>query len=381
MKLAIINITGGGISRGYRKYLLNMIPRMARHSDVEAILCLSPKSLNVKSWFGALKNVYFENCPSLKLLCIGINLNLERALKEFCPDVLFIPTERYFQFDNLPVVNMIQNMEPFVYSGNKNPFSEKVINFLRKKNASKVMSRSVRIIAISKFVKKFLIDKFHIPDSNIGVVYHGIVDGIEDAKCLKPSAIPENWMNEFLFTAGSIRPARGLEDILYAMNSLTLKNINLKLAIAGSTASNMLLYRSSLEKYILNNGLGKKVIWVEELSKFEMNWCYKNCKAFIMASRVEACPVIALESMLHGCISIAANNPPLPEIFGDTAVFYPPFDDKTLVETIQNVLTWDNHKINQISSKAKKRSAMFTWDRTVEQTINELKMAIELHKQ
>lgn len=381
MRIAIINITGGGISGGYRKYLLNMIPRMVRHSNVESILCLSPKSLNVNSWFSAVENVYFENCPSLKLLCICINRSLSRVLKEFSPDVLFIPTERYFQFDNLPVVNMIQNMESFVYSGNKNPFSEKVINFLRKKNASKVMGRSVRIIAISKFVKEFLIDKFHIPDSNIGVVYHGVDDNIEDAKCLKPSAIPENWMSEFLFTAGSIRPARGLEDILYALNSPELKKHSLKLTIAGSTASNMLLYRNSLEKYILNNGLGKKVIWVEELNKPEMNWCYKNCKAFIMASRVEACPFVALESMSHGCISIAANNPPLPEIFGDTAVFYPPFDDKTLVETIQDVLTWDNHKINQISSKAKKRSATFTWDRTVEKTINELKMAIESHKQ
>lgn len=381
MRIAIINITGGGISRGYRKYLLNMIPRMARYSNVEAILCLSPKSLNVKGWFGALENVYFEDCPSLKLLCIGINRNLRRALKEFRPDVLFIPTERYFQFNNLPVVNMIQNMEPFVYSSHKNPFLEKVNNFLRRKIASKVMGRPVRVIAISKFVKDFLIDNLHIPNSNIGVVYHGIDDDNENAKCVKPSAIPENWMGEFLFTAGSIRPARGLEDILYMINSLVLEKVNLNLAIAGNTASNMLSYRRSLEKYILDNGLRKKVIWAEELNRSEMNWCYNNCKAFIMASRVEACPFVALESMSHGCIAIAANNPPLPEIFGDAAVFYPPFDGKTLVETIQDVLTWDNHRINQISSKAKKRSAKFAWDRTVEQTITELKMAAESHKQ
>lgn len=381
MRIAIINITGGGISGGYRKYLLNMIPGMARHSNVEAILCLSPKSLNVKSWFGTLENVYFENCPSLKLLCVGINRSLSRTLKEFRPDVLFIPTERYFQFDNLPVVNMIQNMEPFVYSSNKNPFLEKVNNFLRKKIASRVMGRPVRVIAISKFVKEFLIDNLNIPDSNIGVIYHGIDDDNENAKCVKPSAIPESWMGEFLFTAGSIRPARGLEDILYAINSLALGKVNLNLTIAGNTASNMLSYRRYLEKYILNNCLGKKVIWAEELNKSEMNWCYKNCKALIMASRVEACPVVALESMSHGCISIAANNPPLPEIFGDAAVFYQPFDYKTLVETIQDVLTWDNHQINRISSKAKKRSAKFTWDRTVEQTITELKMAAESHKQ
>ena len=131
-------------------------------------------------------------------------------------------------------------------------------------------------------------------------------------------------MGEFLFTAGSIRPARGLEDILYALNSLALEKVNLNLAIAGNTASNMLSYRSSLEKYILNNGLGKKVIWAEELNKSEMNWCYKNCKAFIMASRVEACPNTALEAMAHGCSCISSYNPPLPEIFADAAIYYVP---------------------------------------------------------
>ena len=39
------------MSGGYRKYLLNVIPRMADNPAVSALLCASPKSVNVQDWF------------------------------------------------------------------------------------------------------------------------------------------------------------------------------------------------------------------------------------------------------------------------------------------------------------------------------------------
>lgn len=64
MKIAIINLTGGGMSGGYKKYLRNVLPRMAAHPDVEALLCAAPESLNVQGWFEPLSNVEFVNCKS-----------------------------------------------------------------------------------------------------------------------------------------------------------------------------------------------------------------------------------------------------------------------------------------------------------------------------
>jgi len=36
MRIAVINLTGGGMSGGYRKYLSNVIPGMAAPPDAEA---------------------------------------------------------------------------------------------------------------------------------------------------------------------------------------------------------------------------------------------------------------------------------------------------------------------------------------------------------
>jgi len=62
MRVAIINLTGGGMSEGYRKYLRNVLSRMARHNDVEAILCASPESIDVQSWVNSMPNVRFVSC-------------------------------------------------------------------------------------------------------------------------------------------------------------------------------------------------------------------------------------------------------------------------------------------------------------------------------
>lgn len=65
MRVAILNLTGGGISGGYRKYLQNVIPRMAKDLAIEEILCASPSSIDIQSWF---------------IFCLKLNLLLVNRL-------------------------------------------------------------------------------------------------------------------------------------------------------------------------------------------------------------------------------------------------------------------------------------------------------------
>tara|TARA_B100001971_G_C18047620_1_gene461052 strand:+ start:194 stop:679 length:486 start_codon:yes stop_codon:yes gene_type:complete len=113
LKIAIINISGSGISGGYKKYLFEMIPRLINHNGVEEILCIYPMAWSMASWFTNLKNVYFLAHDIHPILPLKRN-SLKSAINNFKPDVIFVPTERYFRSGNIPVVNMVQNMEPFV---------------------------------------------------------------------------------------------------------------------------------------------------------------------------------------------------------------------------------------------------------------------------
>jgi len=379
MRIAIINKTAGGMSGGYRKYLCNVIPRLASNLNVESILCASPKSLKILELLGELPNVKFVNCQPFRFLHHKVEPELENYLEKFSPDIIFIPLGRYIQFRKIPTVNMVRNMLPLVYFPKEYPLMEKLKFIAQRIEVRIAVKRVDRIIAVSNFVKDFLIKRWGIFEEKIGVVYHGN-DCLDSNEQEQPS-IPKNWKGKFIFTAGLIQPYRGLEDILLAIKYLVSQNIEIEgLVIAGRVNPNMFSYQNKLKKWIKTQNLSSKICWVGALTEKEMNWCYRNCKIFVITSRVEACPNIALEAMSHGCISISADNPPLPEIFGDTAIFYSPKRYECLIGAIQTVLRWDNYKLKEISERAKEQAAKFSWDITVEKLLVNFKKAIETVK-
>ena len=378
MRIAIINLTGGGMSGGYRKYLRNIIPKMAKNRAVGALLCASPPPLHVHDWFELIPNVEFINCQPFRFVSHGRDFELYKKLNSFSPDVIFVPTERYFRFNKIPVVNMVQNMEPLIHYKIGNPVSERLKNWLRAKVAKEAVRKANRVIAVSEFVKDFLVKKWQTPVEKIGIVYHGL-DSLEKNNANKPVSLPIGWDGNYLFTAGSIRPARGLEDALWAMKHLVFQNVEIVgMGIAGEADARMIAYQKKLKNWVEKHNLSSKVRWAGNLNEKEMVWCYQNCRIFLMTSRVESFGHIAVEAMAHGCVCISANNPCLPEIFGDVAIYYPPKNGKALSEVIQTVLSWDNKKRNEMSVMAKKRAAQFSWNVCAEATVEELKKAIAL---
>lgn len=369
MKIGIINLTGGGISGGYREYLCNVIPRMTLHPEVEAVLCASPDSIGVQDWFDPMTNVRFVSCKPFRFLFSRCDVELLQELERFSPDVIFVPVERFFRFNEVPVVNMIQNMEPFVSNVDGNPVSERLRQCVQYIDGRRALKKAGGLIAISRFVSDFLEAQWEIPAEKIGLVYHGI-DSERNIHSRKPQDIPESWQNNFIFTAGSIRPARGLEDLLLAMKYLSSQGEKaVRLVIAGESGHRMAGYQKRLKDWAQENNLLDRICWTGNLNEKEMAWCYQNSSTFVMASRVESFGMIGGEAMAHGCICISADNPCLPELFENVAVYYPPKDEKTLADTIKTVLAWDDNQRTILSEKAKKRAAKFSWDVCAEKTV------------
>lgn len=365
------------MSGGYRKYLRNVLPRMAKHDDVEAILCALPDSVNVQDWFDPMPNFRFVSCKPFRFLSPRRNVELLRKLKRFSPDVIFVPVERAFRFKNVPVVNMIRNMEPLICPNRGNPVSEILRNWLRIKSAQKAAIKADRIIAVSEFVKDFLITCWNISSDKIGMVYHGI-DLPKGDVGIRPPSIPKNWEGRLLFTAGSIRPARGLGDALFAIEYMVSHRIKISgVVIAGEPSANMVAYQRELDIWLKKRNLTSKICWAGSLNENEMAWCYQNCITFVMTSRVESFGMIGGEAMSHGCICISADNPCLPELFGDAAIYYPPKNTQALADAIKTVLAWDDNQRKTMSEKAKKRAKEFSWDVCAEKTVAALAKAVE----
>jgi len=322
MKIVLLTLTRGSVSGGFRKYLDCLVPLLRSEPGVECVEVFVPPQMvrpGSRTWPRGDDMRGFRE--------------LRRAVSSLEPDVIFIPTARVLRAGRTPVVTMVRNMEPLEVPFGGNTLAEGLKNVARATAARLACRRADRVIAVSRHVHDFLVERWHIPEERIGTVYHGI-DRPRDA-----AAVPLT-QERFLFTAGSIRPARGLEDVIEAMTELPE---DLHLVVAGATS---------------------------------MSWCFRNAAAFVMTSRAEACPNTVLEAMANGAVSVSTDHPPMPEFFGDTATYYSERDPGHLAVQLGHILEMTESARDERRHAARARVARFTWEATARATVAELQRAV-----
>lgn len=367
MKLAIINHTGGGISGGYKNYLQSILPRIAADPRVSSILCISPRSIGVEELVAPDEKIRFEACAPFRPLSGGVDSEMDKVLSSYLPDIIFVPTARVAGFRQVPVVTMIQNMAPLV-SWEWYGIWQKFKLLVQRYETRRAVRQAEKVIAISGFVRQFLLEKWGVRAEKIEPIYFGTP--LSADKAARPDALPAEW-KDFVFTAGSIEPYRSLEDIVKCAEYSRKKlGTPVRILIAGHAKDDMRRYELHLKEMARKAGVMPDLCWAGQIPAEQMTWCYKNCSAFIMTSRVEAGPNTVLESMNCGAVCVAADNPPLPEFYGETALYYKPGDGEMLAARLAEVLSWDKEKREKVSAAAFARSRDFTWEKSAAQTVD-----------
>jgi glycosyltransferase involved in cell wall biosynthesis len=96
---------------------------------------------------------------------------------------------------------------------------------------------------------------------------------------------------------------------------------------------------------------------------------YRCSMAFIYPSLYEGFGIPALEAMSCGTPVIASNTSSIPEVVGDAGILFNPESSDDLADILMSVL--DNPlERDRLIARGLKRSAMFSWDRTVAQTLD-----------
>jgi len=372
----MLNITSGGMSGGYRNYLMNLVPRLARHPGVQALLVAVPETIGFSKLQDATPDVQWLTLKcSLSTLGREVDRRARGEIARFKPDVIFVPTARHWSLDGIPLVNMVRNMMPMCPTYSAYPL-ERIRNWARFRQTRNAVRASARVIAISQFVRDYLTDSLGVPRDKVGVIYHGTeLNGHTSPQ--KPGNIRFQESDGFVFTAGLLYPYRGLEDLIEAWHVLAATSRPPALFIAGKIGLNTAGYHQRLEELIRRKGLDDYIRFVGVLTRNEMMWCYRNCSAFVMTSRVEACPNIAMEAMVNGCLCVSTENPPMPEIFGDAARYYPAGNARVLAERIVHVSRLSSEQRQEIARRANSRASGFTWERCCDRTVEELQMAVQ----
>ena len=358
MRIAVVNLTGGGLSGGYRKYLSRLMPLLAADRRVSALTVFVPpgatpaRDLDMRPWTADDPRQGFRR--------------LRRDVAALRPDVVFIPTARYADFGGPPIVSMVRNMEPLTVPFGGNTLRDGLRNVARAFEARRAARRATRVIAVSQFVREFVIGRWRIAESRVGTVYHGV--DLDPADPVSGTEAGERT----LFTAGSVRPARGLEDAIGALPRLSG---DVSLVIAGGVDPGCEGYAARLRRLAARLGVAGRIAWNGHLSPAAMADAFQGSAAFVMTSRAEACPNTALEAMAAGLPSVSVAHAPMPEFFGDAALYYPAGDAAALADRLL-VLLANPGEQQRLRTAARARAAAFTWETTRDRTIEELRRAL-----
>jgi glycosyltransferase involved in cell wall biosynthesis len=367
LTVALVNLTSGGLSGGYAKYLHALLPLLDQDRRVSALQVFAPTGVDVP---GVLTHPV-RTWPARDGLR-GYR-ELRGQLAELAPDVIFFPTARLIGVGGIPTVVMVRNMEPLTVPWAGNTWREGLRNLARARAARAARRRATRVVAVSQYVRSFLLTRWHLDEDRVGVVYHGVEPAASGPAPSRPAAV--NSGSRFLFTAGSVRPARGLEDVIGALPQVLRTHPGQSLVIAGGVDRSGQPYAARMRRMARALGVEERIVWAGHLSAAEMAWSFGHCGAFVVTSRAEACPNLALEAMIHGAPVVSTMQEPMPEFFQDSAVYYSPRDAAELALRIDETLSTPEAARGRARA-GRVRAEAFTWRRTADRTIQELQRAV-----
>ncbi|MCF6245785.1 MAG: glycosyltransferase family 4 protein [Desulfobacula sp.] len=240
------------------------------------------------------------------------------------------------------------------------------------------------IIAVSESTKQDLIDLCVIPENRIFVthlaaskdIYFQETDNLVIQKTLIKYNIPDK--NYFLSIA-TLEPRKNL---LFALKCFH-KVINepglnhLKFVIAGSKGWLI----DELYDYVDSNmQLRKNVIFTGYIPDLNLSAIYGGAMAFLYPSLYEGFGLPPLEAMQCGTPVITSNSSSLPEVIGDAGIMVDPNDEDALCQAMVDIAKTKSLR-SDLSQKGLERSAFFSWDKCVDETIRAYHFALENKKQ
>lgn len=209
------------------------------------------------------------------------------------------------------------------------------------------LKRSRRIITVSEFTKKDIVDKFKIKPGKIVVTYEGVanltkgrdslfVSKLDNREILAQYHIPQN----FLLYVGNAYPHKNLEILLRVFSRLHGEYPDLRLVLVGKLDYFYERVREAARSLNLwqKENINSPIIFPGYVPDAQLEILYAEARAYIFPSLYEGFGLPPLEAMAKGCPVLSSDRASLPEILGNAAIYFNPEDEADMVLKIREVL-------------------------------------------
>lgn len=283
----------------------------------------------------------------------------KKELEALNPDLIHFPIVQQPVLYGGRVVTTMQDLTTTRFN---NPAKNAVV-FWVKQQIYKVVNKWVarkswEIITPTEFVKHDIAQYCHVPLEKITVT-------LEAADIMPPGSAPYTPVlgKPFIMYIGRPTPHKNLARLIEAHQKLRQKHPDLLLVLAGKKDANYQLH----EKTVLEKGY-ENVIFTDFIPDDQFRWLLEHCEAYCFPSLSEGFGLPGLEAMLHGAPVVSSNATCLPEVYGNAAHYFNPYNVQDIAQAIDDVISSPQLR-DELIKKGYAQAKKFSWKRMAEQTL------------
>jgi glycosyltransferase involved in cell wall biosynthesis len=211
--------------------------------------------------------------------------------------------------------------------------------------------RADRVLAVSEWTKRDLIERYGIPDQKIVVTPNG-VDSLFGPDGARRDGEP------YALFVGTLQPRK---DPLAALEAIALAGGDLRLVLVGPDKGSGEEARRTASKL----GLNGRVEFAGHVDKEELAELYRSAACLVFPSRYEGFGLPVVEAMASGTPVVATAAGSIPEIAGDAAVLVEPGDPVALAGGIERAIADRERLVPAGLARAKR----YSWAETARRTL------------
>jgi glycosyltransferase involved in cell wall biosynthesis len=296
---------------------------------------------------------------NIKEFTFAEQLALKKQIESLHPDLVHFPMVQQPVFYTGRVVTTMQDLTTLRF---RNPAKNPVVFWLKQRVYSWVNKRAARksaaIITPTEYVKHDVARFCRVPLEKITVTLEAA-----DPITVPTEPIQSLEQKTFIMYTGRPTPHKNLSRLIDAFVLLQKTHPNLVLVLAGKKDLNYARH----EERVAREGI-QNVVFTGFVSEGQLRWLYENCAAYVFPSLSEGFGLPGLEAMAHGAPVVSSSATCLPEVYGDAAEYFDPFDVEDIAEKIGGVLG-DETKRNNFILAGKEQLGHYSWRRMAEQTL------------